>query len=291
VTGERKETDVTSFRCTYCESLIPWRLTERDVGIPDGDEFRPGATYPYTGCPCGYGRFARYEGEPGTQAAPDSPPGILAAKVEQARYDALPVAAVHPNPRQPRRFFDAKALTGLATSIRSVGLLEDILVRPVGAEYEIVLGERRWRATQLAGRETIRAKIVDLSDDEVRDISITENIHREDLTPVEEAFSFKAYVDDGDGISDVGRRFGGMQDRVAERLKLLNSHSYITYQQQRIDELLVTVERLRELRNGAQLKYEAFVVTSAQLVERIADGFDVVADLGDGRYAVRRPIG
>ena len=283
---------MTAFRCTYCGALIPWRLTTKDVGVPDGDEFRPGATYSYSGCPCGYGRFIRYENdatdEPG--AVPDAVPGAVAAKLEGARYEQLPVNLVRPNPAQPRRFFDGRALTGLANSIRTVGLLEDILVRPVGDQYEIVLGERRWRATQLAGRPTIRTKIVDLSDEEVRDISITENIHREDLTPVEEAFSFKSYVDSGDGISDVGRRFGGMQERVAERLRLLNSHSYITYQQQRIDELLETVERLRTLRGGTRKKYDAVVVSDGELVDRLTEGYDVVAELADGRFALRRPI-
>jgi ParB/RepB/Spo0J family partition protein len=284
---------MTSFRCTYCESMIPWRLTEDDVGIPAGEEFQPGVTYPYAGCPCGYGRFVRYEAEPGATDVVTGPPvesSALAVKVTQARYEDLPIGTVHPNPRQPRRFFDSKALVGLATSIRAVGLLEDILVRPVGGQYQIVLGERRWRAAQLAECPTIRAKIVDLTDEEVRDIAITENVHREDLTPVEEAFSFKSYVDDGDGVSEVGRRFGGMQERVAERLKLLNTHSYITYQQQRIDELVATVDRLRAASTGSRTKFEAMVVTGDELVARLAEGFDVVAELRDGGFAVRRPI-
>lgn len=281
---------MTSFRCTYCESLIPWRLTEEDVGIEPGAEFRPGAIYPYPGCPCGYGRFVQCVSESDTAVEPAPVDGSVAVKLAAARYDELPVALVRPNPRQPRRFFDSKALTGLADSIRTVGLLEDILVRPVGDEYEIVLGERRWRATQLAGRPTIRAKIVDLTDDEVRDIAITENIHREDLTPVEEAFSFKQYVDGGDGIADVGRRFGGMSERVAERLKLLNSHSYIEYQHQRITELLQTVERLRAARDTKK-RYEALVVSEDELTDRLADGFDVVARLADGTFALRRPLG
>jgi ParB/RepB/Spo0J family partition protein len=282
---------VTSFRCTYCESLIPWRLAEQDVGVSPGAGFRPGATYPYTGCPCGYGRFVRYESESDVDEVPAPVDGAVAAKLAAARYAELPVATVRPNPRQPRRFFDSTALTGLAESIRTVGLLEDILVRPVGDEYEIVLGERRWRATQLAGRPTIRAKIVDLTDGEVRDIAITENIHREDLTPVEEAFSFKQYVDGGDGIADVGRKFGGMQDRVAERLKLLNSHSYIAYQQQRITELLRTVDRLRAARADTKQRYEAVVVPEHELTDRLADGFDVVTRLADGTFALRRPLG
>lgn len=279
-----------SFRCTYCESLIPWGLSAKDLGVTEGDEFRPGATYPYSGCPCGYGRFVRFDGAlPGAGGGESLPPeGGIAAKLEGARYENLPVDAVRPNPHQPRRFFDAKALGGLAGSIRAVGLLEDILVRPVEDGYEIVLGERRWRASQLAGRPTIRAKIVDLSDDEVREVAITENIHREDLTPVEEAFSFKAYVDDGDAISDVGRRFSGMQERVAERLRLLNSHAYVAYQQQRIDELVETVERLRALHAARPAAYEAVVAGPDDLVERLAAGFDVVATLPDGTFALRR---
>lgn len=281
-----------SFRCTYCESLIPWALSAKDVGVTEGDEFRAGATYPYSGCPCGYGRFVRFDnavsGAGGRSGDAEQAEGGIAAKLDGARYAELPVDAIRPNPHQPRRFFDAKALAGLAGSIRTVGLLEDILVRPVDDGYEIVLGERRWRASQLAERPTIRAKIVELTDDEVRQIAITENIHREDLTPVEEAFSFKAYVDQGAAISDVGRRFGGMQERVAERLRLLNSHSYVAYQQQRIDELVETVERLRTLHTARARGYEAVVVGHDELVKRLAEGFDVVATLPDGTFALRR---
>jgi ParB family chromosome partitioning protein len=269
-----------------------------DVGAPAGEEFRPGATYPYSGCPCGYGRFVQYEGLADDAADPalsitDVAIGVVAEKIDGAQYERLPIELVRPNPHQPRRFFDGRALTSLANSIRSVGLLEDILVRPAGDGYEIVLGERRWRASQLAGVATIRAKIVKLDDDEAREIAVTENVHREDLTPVEEAFSFKAYVDGGDGVHEVGRRFGGLQERVAERLKLLNSHSFIAYQQQRIDELLETVERLRLVRNGSEsggARFEAVIVDADQLVARLIEGFDVVAELADGRFAVRRTV-
>src|SRR5262249_28794786 len=151
-------------------------------------------------CPCGYGRFIRGEatsadGPPagGTPRAPDltagpALDGAIAAKLADPRYAVLPVEAIRPNPHQPRHFFGARALTWLAGSVGAVGLLEDVLGRPADDGYEIVLGERRWRATRIAGMPTIRAKIVDLTDDEVREVSITENVHRADLTPVEEAF-------------------------------------------------------------------------------------------------------
>lgn len=281
---------VTAFRCTYCESRIPWRVEPSDVGVPAGEELRPGATYPYSGCPCGYGRFVRYEDTADQPSGPsvDLAPGTAAAKVAGARYESLPLDSIRPNPHQPRRFFDARALNSLASSIRRVGLLEDILVRPTGDGFEIVLGERRWRASQLAEAPTIRAKIVDLDDDEAREISLTENVHREDLTPVEEAFSFKSYIDAGTEVQDVGRRFGGLQERIADRLKLLNSHTYIAYQQQRIDELVETVERLRSLRPSAGARYEAVLVDADQLVAHLIEGYDVVAELADGRLALRR---
>jgi ParB/RepB/Spo0J family partition protein len=284
------------FRCTYCQALIPWAVESGHLGLKASEQPSHGQLYPYDRCACGYGKFVVFEA-PGQQA--ESANGLAATLVERtygrvlaARYARLPVATVRPNPKQPRKFFDAEALRGLAESIKTVGLLEDILVRPVeSAMYEIVLGERRWRASQLAGVDTISAKVVDLDDQEVRLIALTENIHREDLTNVEEAFSFKAYVDEGRLQTDVGHQLGGMQQRVAERLKTLNSHYYVRYQEERIAELQRILETLREqVKVQSVGRYEAVLVAADKLTNHLAEGFEVAAALPDGRFAVRRRI-
>jgi ParB/RepB/Spo0J family partition protein len=282
------------WRCTYCGNAIPWPIPPADLGLRDGEVPAAGRPFPYERCTCGYGKFVVAEGDGAEKATGAAPNGIglteaTRRKIEGARYHRIPLAKIHPNPKQPRKFFDAEALRALADSIKAVGLLEDILVRPSGDGYEIVLGERRWRASQLAGVPEISAKIADLSDDEVRVISLTENLHREDLTGVEEAFSFKAYVDQGKQLTEIGSGFGGMEKRVAEKLKLLNSHYYVQFQEERIERLQQLVDALRDqARAHANGRYEARVVPTAELEARLAEGFDVAAVLPDGRVAIRR---
>lgn len=287
------------FRCTFCGSVIPWEIPPADLALGEAESAVPGRLYPYEKCSCGYGRFVEAESPSAPPAAGgpltgDGRVGISTStreKVDRARYERLPIEKVHPNPKQPRKFFDGEALRGLADSIARIGLLEDILVRPDGAEYEIVLGERRWRASRIACLATIPAKVAALDDGEARLISLTENVHREDLTGVEEAFSFKAYVDEGRRLTEVGAAFGGMEQRVAERLKMLNSHYYVRFQEERIERLQGIVETLRErLRQSANGRYEARIVELERLEAHLADGFDVAAVLPDGRVAVRRRV-
>jgi ParB/RepB/Spo0J family partition protein len=292
--GDRADVEVLSyyFRCSFCGSVIPWTVNLSDIGLDEADEPGPGRLYGYAKCYCGFGKFIRCESPAEASQASASPAGSpTAEKVRGAAYRCLPVDQVHPNPKQPRKFFEGEALRGLADSIRTVGLLEDILVRPVADGYEIVLGERRWRATQLAGLAEISAKIVDLDDDEVRSIAITENIHREDLTDVEEAFSFKSYIDEGREITEVGREFGGMEKRIADRLSVLSSHHYVEFQQQRIQELTETVSRLRgERQRPEPVHFEAKAVGGPELVAAIQDGFELVTQAGDDQYVLRRPL-
>ncbi|MDR2619575.1 MAG: ParB/RepB/Spo0J family partition protein [Propionibacteriaceae bacterium] len=129
-------------------------------------------------------------------------------------YEELPIAAIHPNPAQPRQEFDMDALEELAESIADVGLLQPIVVRQKGAAYEIIMGERRWRAGQLAGLERIPA-IVRATDDEdmLRD-ALFENLHRVQLNPIEEAAAYQQLLDD----------FGGTQEELATRLHKSRPH-------------------------------------------------------------------
>lgn len=139
----------------------------------------------------------------------------------------LPVAEVQPNPEQPRQVFSEEALAELAESIRAQGVLQPILVRPVStdgeARYEIVAGERRWRASQLAGQRTIPALVREMSPEQALAIALIENLQREDLNPMEEATGFKE-LRDRFGLSqeEISSRVGKSRSAVANTLRLFN---------------------------------------------------------------------
>jgi ParB family chromosome partitioning protein len=126
----------------------------------------------------------------------------------------LPVDKLRPNPLQPRKDFEPDALNALADSIRQKGVIQPLIVRPVGDVYEIVAGERRWRAAQLAQQHDIPVVVRDLNDTEVLEIAIIENIQREDLNAIEEAMGLRQLMD----------RFGHTQEKIAEALSKSRSH-------------------------------------------------------------------
>src|SRR5690606_18418123 len=101
------------------------------------------------------------------------------AEVQGARLRELPVGQISPNPRQPRQVFDEEAMAELVHSIKEIGLLQPIVVRPTGPDqYELIMGERRWRATQKAGLETITAVIRETTDEDLLRDALLENLHR-----------------------------------------------------------------------------------------------------------------
>jgi ParB family chromosome partitioning protein len=137
---------------------------------------------------------------------------------------ALPVELIRPNPRQPRRRFDEQALVALADSLRERGVLQPVLVRSLpGGTYELIAGERRWRAAQLAGFETVPAVVRDDDDAASLELALIENMAREDLNPVEEARACALLVDElGLRREDVGRRVGRSRVAVSNLLRLLD---------------------------------------------------------------------
>lgn len=139
----------------------------------------------------------------------------------------LSIAEVQPNPEQPRQIFSEEALAELAESIRNQGVLQPILVRPINADgearYEIVAGERRWRASQLAGQRTIPVLVREMSSEQALAIALIENLQREDLNPMEEASGFKE-LRDRFGLSqeEISSRVGKSRSAVANTLRLFN---------------------------------------------------------------------
>lgn len=132
------------------------------------------------------------------------------------RMQTLPVAFLSPNPEQPRRVFDEAALDELAASLKTRGMLQPILVRPTKVEnaYEIVAGERRWRAAQMAGLHDVPVVIRELNDFEVAEIALVENVQRVDLNPMEEAAAYGRLAD----------FFHRTQEQIAEAVGKSRSH-------------------------------------------------------------------
>ena len=134
----------------------------------------------------------------------------------------LPISSIKPNPYQPRRDFVEEHLAELAESIRSEGLLQPIVVRKVGEAYQLIAGERRWRACQKLKLKTIPVRLVEASDASSATLSLIENLQREGLNPIEEALGFASLLRDFDLTQEqVGERVGKGRATIANALRLL----------------------------------------------------------------------
>lgn len=128
-----------------------------------------------------------------------------------------------PNPRQPRRYFDEERIAELAESIRNQGILQPLVVRKADKGYELIVGERRFRAAQRAGLERVPVIIKEVSDAESLEMALVENIQREELTPIEEALAYRQLMDEFNLTQeDVARRVGKSRPVVANLLRVLN---------------------------------------------------------------------
>ena len=146
-----------------------------------------------------------------------SRPGTAQLSVQSLKTDQIVQAAY-----QPRQIFVPEALAELAQSIRDKGVLQPLLVRPRGEHFEIVAGERRWRAAQLAGLSEVPVIIRDLADRDALEIAIVENLQREDLGPLEEARAYQTLLDQGLNQEGVAKAVGKGRSTVANALRLLS---------------------------------------------------------------------
>jgi len=160
-------------------------------------------------------------------AAPSPDADVELAPVSGARYAELPIDAVVPNPRQPRTVFDEEALAELVFSIREIGLLQPIVVRPSGGTpsapaYELIAGERRLRASREAGLTSIPAIIRDTDDEAMLRDALLENLHRANLNALEEAAAYQQLLSDfGCTQDELARRIGRSRPQVSNTLRLL----------------------------------------------------------------------
>lgn len=152
---------------------------------------------------------------------PQAEPGPV-AELDGPRFIEVPIGDVTPNPNQPRVHFDEDALGELTASIAQVGVLQPILVRPVDGRYELVAGERRWRAAQRAGLSTVPAVVRSTNDASSVEQALVENLHRSDLTPLEEAAAYQQLIEDFDLThDDVAQRVGRSRSAITNTLRLL----------------------------------------------------------------------
>lgn len=134
----------------------------------------------------------------------------------------IPIENIKPSESQPRRSFDEKSINELSKSIKEKGLIQPILVRKKGDHYEIVAGERRWRACQKAGLKNIAVIVKDLNEDEILEIALIENLQREDLDPIEEAEAYEKLINKFDLThEEISKRIGKDRSTITNQLRLL----------------------------------------------------------------------
>ena len=176
---------------------------------PDRDARPVDVFFPGTSAPDGAGPALRQRGV-----------GLVA--VPGAHFAEVPVAAIRPNPRQPRKAFDEGALAELVSSISEVGVLQPVVVRPVVDGYERVMGERRWRAAQQAGLTTVPAIVRETEDTDLLRDALLENLHRSELNPLEEAAAYQQLLDDFECTHDeLAQRIHRSRPQITNTLRLL----------------------------------------------------------------------
>lgn len=156
----------------------------------------------------------------------DLGPGIVSlieSRATHAQIREIAVARILPNPAQPRLSYEEDSLTELADSIREHGVLQPILVRPVGSQFELIAGERRWRASKLAQREAIPAIVAEFDEQTALEVSIIENLQREDVSPLEEAAMFHKMTELGYSVRQLAQKIGKDKGYVENRIRLADA--------------------------------------------------------------------
>lgn len=183
----------------------------------------------------------------------------------------IDIRMIKPGPGQPRQVFKEEALSELADSIRQHGILQPMLLRPVGGVYQIVAGERRWRAAQLAGIDTVPAIVREFDDRLAAEISLVENLQREDLNSVEEARALRRLMDEFEYTQEqLGERIGKSRSHVANTLRILQLPDEILTMLEKGQltaghaRTLVGMEQAKQLRLARRIAGEQLSVREAE---------------------------
>ncbi len=169
----------------------------------------------------GRGIGALIPNNPPPRAAAPSDETPQSAKAPASGVNEIPVSEIDPNPDQPRRVFEPAQLDALTDSIRVHGVLQPVVVRRAGERYELVVGERRWRASSRAGLQTIPAVVLEIDPRDRLEVALVENIQRHDLNPIELAVAFRTLADTGATQEEIGERVGMDRSTIANHLRLL----------------------------------------------------------------------
>lgn len=221
----------------------------------------------------------------GQAATPESDDGGL-VPVPGAYFAELPVDSIRPNPKQPRTVFDEDALDELVGSIQEIGVLQPIVVRPMDDGYELIMGERRWRATQAAGLDTVPAIVRQTEDSDLLRDALLENLHRSQLNPLEEAAAYQQLLDDfGCTHDELATRIHRSRPQISNTLRLLRLPPLV---QRRVAAGVLSAGHARALlglSDGAAIERLAQRIVAEGLSVRAVE--EIVALGGEG--AVRQP--
>ena len=226
-------------------------------------------------------------------AAESADSADVPVEVLGAHYREIEVSAITPNPRQPRRTFDEEALDELAESIREVGLLQPVVVRAAGpGRYELIMGERRWRASQRAGLTEIGAIVKQTQDNELLRDALIENLHRQQLDPLEEAAAYQQLLDDfGATHEELARKIGRSRPHISNTLRLLNLPPVV---QKRVAAGVLSAGHARALLSldspEAQERLASRIVAEGLSVRAVEEIVAVGSDDSPPRRAVRTGV-
>ncbi|HEY0215121.1 MAG TPA: ParB/RepB/Spo0J family partition protein [Cellulomonas sp.] len=216
------------------------------------------------------------------------PAGLV--PVPGATFAELPVELIRPNPKQPRTVFDEDALDELVGSIREVGVLQPIVVRQVDDGYELIMGERRWRATQAAGLSTIPAIIRQTDDSDLLRDALLENLHRSQLNPLEEAAAYQQLLDDfGCTHDELATRIHRSRPQISNTLRLLRLPPLV---QRRVAAGVLSAGHARALlglSDGAAIERLAQRIVAEGLSVRAVEEIVALGGEGGARRQQRRP--
>lgn len=223
----------------------------------------------------------------GTGDTADTGAGDL-VPVPGARFAEIPVESIRPNPKQPRTVFNEDALAELVESVREVGVLQPVVVRPVGDGYELIMGERRWRAVQAAGMGVIPAIVRETGDGDLLRDALLENLHRAQLNPLEEAAAYQQLLEDfGCTQEELAARIHRSRPQVSNTLRLLRLPAVV---QRRVAAGVLSAGHARALLalpDGAAMERMAQRIVAEGLSVRAVEE---LVTLGGQTAAVRRAV-
>ena len=228
--------------------------------------------------------------------ATDLAPGtvsLIESRGTHAQIREVPVSKILPNPAQPRLSYDEESLTELADSIREHGVLQPILVRPSGSKFELIAGERRWRASTMAERETIPAIVAEFDDQTALEVSIIENLQREDVSPLEEATMFRRMTEAfGYSVRQLAQKVGKDKGYIENRLRLTDAPADVREMVSVRKDTISHAYELMKIRDERKRRRLAKRIVAGELSLaklRLITGTTGQPEEDEGAHAARKP--